>query len=156
MESGVKEDMWIMLLKSGRQWCPNGSQRRHVRGQGSADRHSLPRVHLWRGQWWWAGPLGTLEYLGRYLGVTLVPWGGLIKAWLPTYCPSGWLGVPWLWKNIKVENMEEYLSAHTCRLVNYILMLCSRPKLWPHPGTKDWLCQQFRCATMLIVPQQSY
>ena len=30
------------------------------------------------------------------------------------------------------------------------------PTFWPRPVTKDWLCQQFRGATMLIVPQHSY
>ena len=104
MESGVKEDeedMWIMLLNSGRGWCPNGSQRRRVRGQGSADRHSCPG-HLERGQWWWGAPWAALEgYLGGTFGCIgdYLPWGGLVRStleYLQTVRLNDRWGEPWL------------------------------------------------------------
>ena len=75
--------LWIMLLNSGRAWCPNGSQRRHVRGQGSADRHSLP--------WTSGGVSDDEEHPG-------VPWKGILEVLLGAlgnvYLEVAWWEVP--------------------------------------------------------------
>ena len=100
----------------------------------------------WRYFW---GPRGlsTLGWLGEeYLGI-------------PANCPTKWsmrrtltLKEDWgrninthMWGSIHMQVRELHIDA---------VMLW--PTFWPRPVTKDWLCQQFRCATMLIVPQHSY
>ena len=117
VEWGVKdeEDMWIMLLNSGRGWCPNGSRRRHVRGQGSADRHSLP---------WTSGGVSDDEQHLR------LPWKGILEVLLGAL-GTGYLGVAWwgvpsstcvlpVWmkmstltlKKIEAEILEAYPYTH--------------------------------------------
>ena len=124
----------------------------------------IPALDIWR------GVSDDEEHPG-------LPWKAVLEVLLgasgTVYLGVAWWGVPWNTSELSVwmideENLDSKedwgrnINTHMWGSIHmqvrelHIDAVMLWPTFWPRPVTKDWLCQQFRGATMLIVPQHSY